>query len=366
MSLIRKIGIVSAAAFTAAALASPAAALTLKDKKVTFIVPYKEGGGTDTMSRVFQPFLQKYLPGNPTVLVLNQPGGAGSKASNKFQREGRTDGTMIIAISSSALTAFAMKAKKVKYDILSWHPVILIPRGNIFYSNPKLSGIVGHGKDIGADIKKLRKTKGLVNGTKNPVDGGLRQTLAYALLGITHDTTFGLSTSKQRKAYNRGELSLNTDAIGPYNKKVKKYEKKGTVVPYMAYGYIDKTGKIVRDLSYPTLPTVGEAYEAINGKKPSGPLWEGYKNFVGVGINASKAIALPKGTSPEIVAMYQEAVLKIDKDPKFRKISEKRFGMLPRSFGKEAMDILRTATTVKPEVRAWLKKWLKNRYDVSI
>ena len=77
MSIKNKIGLVSAAAFAAAAFTAPVAALSLKDKKVTFIVPYKEGGGTDTMARIFQPFLQKYLPGNPTILVLNQPGGAG-------------------------------------------------------------------------------------------------------------------------------------------------------------------------------------------------------------------------------------------------------------------------------------------------
>ncbi|MDA0655108.1 MAG: hypothetical protein O2912_01685 [Proteobacteria bacterium] len=368
MSVIRKIGILSAAAFTAAALSTPAAAaaFTLKDKKVTFIIPYKEGGGTDTMARIYQPFMQKYLPGNPTVLVLNQPGGAGSKASNKFQREGRTDGTMIIGVSSSALTAYMMKAKKVEYDVLSWHPIILIPRGNVFYTNPKFAPIKGHGKNVKEDVMILRKAKGLSNGTKNPVDAGLRGTLAYALLGIPHDTTFGLSTSKQRKAFNRNEISLQYDATGPYNKKVKKYEKKGTVVPYMTFGYLDENNDLKRDLSFPNLPTVAEAYEAANGKKPSGPMFEAFKNFVGVGVNASKSIALPAGTPDDIVAGWQVAIKKIDADPKFRKLAEKRFGLLPRVFGKEAKAILRNTTVMKPETRKWMKAWIKKKYDVNI
>jgi tripartite-type tricarboxylate transporter receptor subunit TctC len=366
MSITRKIGLLSTAAFVAAAFVTPASAFTLKDKKVTFIVPYKEGGGTDTMARIFQPFLQKYLPGNPTILVLNQPGGAGSKASNKFQREGRKDGTMIIGISSSALTAYTMKAKKVKYDPMSWNTVILIPRGNVFYSNPKVTGIVGHGKDIAADIKKLQAAKGLANGTKNPVDAGLRGTLAYALLGIDHTTTFGLSTSKQRKAYNRGEITLNYDAIGPYAKKVAKYEKKGTVAPYMSFGYLDGKGNVKRDLSYPDLPTVGEAYEAVYGKKPSGPMWEAYKVFLGLGVNASKAIALPAGTPADIVKVYSDTMKAIDKDPEFVKIADKRFGKLPRAFDDEALSILKQATQMKPEVRAWMKKWIKEKYDVNI
>ncbi len=368
MSKLQKLAAPSLAAFLVLALTVPApvVAFSLEGKKVTFIVPYKEGGGTDTMARIFQPFLQKYLPGNPTVIVLNQPGGAGSKASNKFQREGRKDGTMIIGVSSSALTAFMVQAKKVRYDVLSWKPVILIPRGNVFYSNPKLSGIVGHGKDIAGDIKKLQKTEGLANGTKNPVDAGLRGTLAYSLLGINHSTTFGLSTSKQRKAYHRGELSLNYDAPGPYNKKVKKYEKKGTVVPYMSFGYLDKDGNIKRDLMFPNLPTVEEAYVAAHGNKPSGPKWQAFKNFLAIGVNASKAIALPAGTPDNVVAVYDKAMRKIDADPAFRKIAEKRFGKLPRSFGAEAKQTLMNATTMKPKVRTWMKKWIKQRYDVKI
>ena len=259
-----------------------------------------------------------------------------------------------------------MKAKKVKCDILSWKPVILIPRGGVMYANPKETGIVGHGKDVVSDIKKLQKAKGLVNGTKNPVDAGLRGTLAYALMGITHDTTFGLSTSKQRKAYHRGELSLNYDATGPYIKKVKKYEKKGTVAPFVAFGYIGSDGKIKRDLTFPHLPTIEEALTKLHGKKPSGPMWNAFKNFLGIGVNASKAIALPKGTPDNIVAVYQKAVKQTAADPKFKKIAEKRFGKLPISFGKDAYNILKDATTMTPATRACMRKFIKNKCDVII
>jgi len=366
MSLIQKIGILSAAAIAAASFVTPVSAFSLKDKKVTIIVPYREGGGTDTMARIFQPFLQKYLPGNPNILVLNQPGGAGSKASNKFERTAPKDGTMIIGVSTSALVAYTLKAKKVKYNLRAWRPMILMPRGGVIYSNPKLSGVVGHGKDVAGDIKKLRKTAGLVMGTKNPVDSGLRGTLAYALLGITHDITFGLSTSKQRKAYHRNELSLNYDNVGPYIKKVKKYEKKGTVAPIMTFGFLDSKGNVQRDLTYNNLPTVPEAYEAVNGKKPSGPMYEAWKNFMAMGVNASKALALPAGTPDAVFDGWMTAIKKIDADPKFQKIAGKRFGKLPRSLGADAANILRKATTMKPEVRAWMKKWIKDKHDMNI
>ena len=198
------------------------------------------------------------------------------------------------------------------------------------------------------------------------VDAGLRGTMAYELFGLNYSTTFGLSTSKQRKAFNRGEITLNYDATGPYLKKVKKYEKKGTVAPYMAYGYFDKDGNIKRDLTFPNLPTVEEAYKAVYGKAPSGPNWDAFKNFMGIGVMASKAIALPKNASKEVIDTYQKVVKQIAADPKFKKIAEKRFGKLPISFGADAKKILKDATSIKPETRKWIKAFIKKKYDVNI
>jgi tripartite-type tricarboxylate transporter receptor subunit TctC len=45
-------------------------------KTVTFIVPTSPGGGFDTDARLLAPFLQKYLPGQPNIIVKNFPGGA--------------------------------------------------------------------------------------------------------------------------------------------------------------------------------------------------------------------------------------------------------------------------------------------------
>jgi tripartite-type tricarboxylate transporter receptor subunit TctC len=63
----------STAFFTAPAIAE----VSFKGKTVTIVVPFKEGGGADVLSRLFQPFLQRHLPGNPKVIVYNRPGDQG-------------------------------------------------------------------------------------------------------------------------------------------------------------------------------------------------------------------------------------------------------------------------------------------------
>lgn len=70
-----------------------AAAPKFPSKDITFIVPVSPGGGYDTYSRILAPFLQKYLPNNPNVVVKNVPGGEwrlGIMEMYKAQPDGHT------------------------------------------------------------------------------------------------------------------------------------------------------------------------------------------------------------------------------------------------------------------------------------
>ena len=44
-------------------------------KSITWVIPFKEGGGTSRFARFIQPFLIKYLPGNPNIKIMHIPGG---------------------------------------------------------------------------------------------------------------------------------------------------------------------------------------------------------------------------------------------------------------------------------------------------
>ena len=59
-----------------------ASAADFSGKTVTIIVPFKEGGGTSRFARFIQPFLTKYLPGNPDIQIMHIPGGGAIKGSN--------------------------------------------------------------------------------------------------------------------------------------------------------------------------------------------------------------------------------------------------------------------------------------------
>ena len=58
--------------------------LDLSGKTVTWVVPFKEGGGTSRFARFLQPYLTKYLPGNPTIQIQHIPGGGAIDALGLF------------------------------------------------------------------------------------------------------------------------------------------------------------------------------------------------------------------------------------------------------------------------------------------
>jgi len=148
---------VGALAFAAAFTSTPAAAeVSFKGKTVTIVVPFKEGGGSDVLSRLFQPFLARHLPGSPKVIVYNRPGGGATKGSNYFERKAKPDGLTVVAVSTSSMTSQALGGGKAKYDIRKWRPVWVVAQDSVFYARPE-TGVKG--KNLLDDIKALKKTR---------------------------------------------------------------------------------------------------------------------------------------------------------------------------------------------------------------
>jgi tripartite-type tricarboxylate transporter receptor subunit TctC len=85
-------------------------------KTVKMILGQASGGGADTSARLVAAFLAKYLPGSPTVLVINMPGANGIVANNYLVHQVAPDGTTFVAGSGSQLIAAAEKNAAVKYD----------------------------------------------------------------------------------------------------------------------------------------------------------------------------------------------------------------------------------------------------------
>ncbi|WP_246026639.1 hypothetical protein [Paracoccus luteus] len=103
------LGMVAATMVAAAVPQVAAAEADFKGKTIEFIIPFSPGGGSDTWARFNAPLLQKYLPGNPTVVVVNEPGGGSTKGANVFATRARPDGLTILGTSASTQFPYLLK-----------------------------------------------------------------------------------------------------------------------------------------------------------------------------------------------------------------------------------------------------------------
>ena len=84
-------------------------------KTITVIEGNSAGGTTDLRTKSIMQFLQKYIPGNPTIVTQYVPGGGGRQAANQIYRAA-ADGLTIGASSPGVLSSAVLGETGVKYD----------------------------------------------------------------------------------------------------------------------------------------------------------------------------------------------------------------------------------------------------------
>lgn len=339
-----------------------ASSQTFEGKTVKLVVPFKEGGGSDSYARTFQPFLSKHLPGNPRIIVVNQPGGGSIKGSNKFQRT-KGDGLTAMIASTSTFTSSIFGGSKAKYDITTWEPVVLSPQGSVLFTISK----TGIGKMSPVEAAKKLGAGSYKFGIKSPTGSELRAVAAFNLLGINNiQPVFGLSAGDRRQAMVRGELDLGVEPFSAYRKKVAPYVKTGELTPFATLGFVNESGDIVRDPGLPDTKTVLEIYKELNGKAPEGPLWRAYLNLINMGVMTSKSLNLPKGTPSEIVKIWTKAVKSTLADPEFIKASGGDFSIYPQLHGDPAKAAIANALNMDDAQRQWFFTWIEKTMGVPV
>ncbi len=96
--------------------------LSLAGKNVTMIIGFGPGGGYDAWGRVVARHIGKNLPGNPTVVPQNMPGGGSFNAANHIYAVAPKDGTVLGIIARDAPLGPLTGAPGARFDPLkiSW------------------------------------------------------------------------------------------------------------------------------------------------------------------------------------------------------------------------------------------------------
>jgi tripartite-type tricarboxylate transporter receptor subunit TctC len=94
-----------------------AEAQEFKAKTVNFVVGFPPAGGYDTIARLFARHYGKHLPGNPNIVVQNQPGAGSLTSANLLYNSAPKDGSQIGMFASSAAVEPLIGNKAAKFDV---------------------------------------------------------------------------------------------------------------------------------------------------------------------------------------------------------------------------------------------------------
>ncbi len=92
-----------------------------KGKTIRLIVGVGVGSGYDINARAVARHLGKYIPGNPTVIVQNQPGAGSLTMTNQLVAAGPFDGTAIGVTFNGLPTAPLLQPAGARFDATKLH-----------------------------------------------------------------------------------------------------------------------------------------------------------------------------------------------------------------------------------------------------
>ncbi|MGH1467238.1 MAG: Bug family tripartite tricarboxylate transporter substrate binding protein [Cognatishimia sp.] len=355
------LGVVLSAALAFGAISAPnaqASDVSFEGKTLEFWVPFGTGGGTDRFARMFQPFLTKYLPGNPDIAVLNKPGGASVTGSNEFAAKAPADGTVFMAASVSTLANYVLGVKEVKYNPSEWNSIIAISANAGFYANKRATGVKG--EDFDADLQAL-KSRPIVFGMQKPQSADIRNYLALRALGYDIRPILGLKNSEQIQGIIRGEIDVSSDTVVVYQKH-KPYFDDGTLAPLFTYGV---GSDMTPDPMLPGMPTLLDAYKSLHGgAMPEGTWWDATSAIIQLNGRAAKSLNLPAGTSDDIIAVFTDAIEKTIADPEFRELAKVELAGAV-SIGEAANEAVAASTVISEEAQAWIKQMLSDDFGIN-
>jgi tripartite-type tricarboxylate transporter receptor subunit TctC len=319
---------------------------SFKGKTITLIVGSEPGGGTDASGRTIAPYLRKYLPGQPNVVVQNMPGAGGMTALNYFVQRTQTDGLTAINGSISMIDPISFRRSSSQYD-----PKTL-----------RFAGGIGRGGTVifinkNAEPRLFDKSKKpVVIGSVLAIPRSAMQPALWCIeyLGWNAEWIVGYhGTNEVMLALDRGEIDMtSTGNIFQIQERVNS----GQLKILNQSGSIEN-GQIVRRQDFGDAPLFPDL---MKGKIKDSTAQKAFDYWVALN-SGDKWLALAPGTPEPIVAAYRDAFKQIAADPEFlergEKISE---GFAPMT-ARDVEGIAQTLADTPPEAIDYTKALMRKQ-----
>jgi tripartite-type tricarboxylate transporter receptor subunit TctC len=292
--------------------------------KTLLIIEGREPGGTGAMRvQAALPYLRKYIPGNPTVVVQFMPGGGGRKAANHVFSNVKGDGLTMGNVGAGLIANAILDATGVQYDI---DKLVLLGA-----ANGTVQYVFGSVAKLGLDsIDKLRAHGGLRIGAQTVGhDIYINGRIFAWLLGLKEPRfVTGFSGTEMDGALERGEIDARVNIADTILLRTPEFIEQ-RFMNFHAILEIPR-GERHPHPAYSKLPELGSFAKSDKERKILA-LMRSIRL-------AGSPYVLPPGTPKEQVEILKEALRKTFRDPAFHKDFKKLVGDEPTPISAEAQE----------------------------
>jgi tripartite-type tricarboxylate transporter receptor subunit TctC len=268
-----------------------------RGKQIRFIVRTTPGGDYDQYSRLIARFMGRYIPGNPSIVVNNMPGGGGITAANYMAQVAPRDGTVIGIVSQGLAADQALgMSPQFKADLREFNWI-----ANVAHSNQLL--VVWKT----SPTKTLEEAKQRVTtiGTTGAGSASVQYPAFYNnVIGTKFKIVFGYPGGQHIDlAMERGEVEGR--GTNPYSGWM---ASKPTWIPTRQIIPLVQAG-VEKEPALPDVPMITELAVPAENK----PLLD----FMGRASTVGRPLATTPGVPAERVAALRAAFHETIKDPEF-------------------------------------------------
>jgi tripartite-type tricarboxylate transporter receptor subunit TctC len=339
----RLVGVAVSAFLVLAPVAAAADAVAdfYKGKQIRVIVRTLPATDYDAYSRLIARFMGKYIPGNPSMIVVNMTGGGGILAANYMANVAPKDGTVIGIVSQGLAVDQALGASaQLKANLREFGWI-----ANVVYSNQLLVTWHTSRTKTLEDAKKYESTIGTTGSGSASVQ---YPTFYNAVLGTKFKIIFGYRSGAEIDlAMERGEVEGR--GTNPYSSYMATHP---TWFPEKKIIALVQAG-MQKEPELPDVPLITELAVPAAQK----PMLE----FMARSSTVGRPLAATPGVPADRLAALRKAFELMVKDPDFIAAAAKeKLEVRPQS-GDAIAQIVAGILDAPADVRERMKEALKER-----
>jgi hypothetical protein len=321
-------------------------------KTVFVYVGRPPGSGADLAVRAFVRHWQKHIPGQPTMVVKNVPGGGGSRVWNLAWDKSKSD-ALEIFFSPVSATAVIVRQEGLRAD-LSKMPLV----GSLMSPNMTFART-----DRLKKAEDLPDVKGLQFGGQAPAHRfSILGRLTLDILGVEYRNVTGFrGASDVFNAVRRREVDIQTAPLNFYRFTVEpSVVQSGEVIPLWYNPVIDENGEIIPLDAAGDIPSFIDYYEAIKGEPPSGELFEILLWLLPKLNGITYAAFLPPESQGQPLEVLRDSFIRVTEDEEYQTEEAKMFGFnLPVVSSEQGTRIIEDMTNAPEHVRDFLDQYIQ-------